>query len=179
MFTVSKEELKSENFFRLYNGAQQRIHAYLLMMVHNYTDAEDLLQETASILWEKFEEFDKSRSFAAWSIGIARNKALDLLKSRRRSRAFFKDGFYDEISEIEEAEHVNAHRRLKALRECIKKMSIPNQNLVRLRFEQGLPVKKISQKSGHSVDAIYKRLSRVYAALQECVSRTLAQWETV
>ena len=149
------------------------------MRVHNYTDAEDLLQETASILWEKFEEFDKSKSFAAWSIGIARNKALDLLKSKRSTRAFFKDGFYDDISKIEEVEHVNADQRFKALRDCVKKISIPNQELVHLRFEQGLTAKMISQKSGHSADAIYKRLSRVYSALQDCVSRTLAQWETL
>jgi len=176
---VSKKELKSEVFFRLYNSAQQRIYAYLLMMVHNHSDAEDLFQETASVLWEKFEEFDTSKSFAAWSIGIARNKALDLLRSRRTSRAFFSDEFYDEISKIEELESGNADQRLKALRNCIKKMSFQNQNIVRLRFENGVAVKNISQRSGESADKIYKRLSRIYSALRDCVNHTLAQWEAM
>ena len=76
---MAKKELKSEHFFRLYNAAQKRIYAYLLIMVHNHSDAEDLHQETASVLWERFDEFDKSKSFTAWAIGIARNKALDYL----------------------------------------------------------------------------------------------------
>jgi RNA polymerase sigma-70 factor (ECF subfamily) len=176
---VGKKEIKSESFFRLYNAAQQRIYAFLLMMVHNHSDAEDLLQETASILWEKFEEYDRSKSFGAWSVGIARNKALDLLKSKRSSRAFFNDKFYDEISKIEELESENAGQRLKALRVCIKKLSLPNQNFVHLRFEKGFPIKKMSQKSGHSADAIYKRLSRIYSALRDCVSRTLVQMEKI
>lgn len=176
---MAKKELKSALFFRLYNAAQQRIFAFLLMMVHNHSDAEDLLQETASILWERFEEFDKSKSFAAWSVGIARNKALDLLKSKRSSRAFFNDGFYDDIAKIEELQSANADQRSKALRGCIKKLSPQNQNLVHLRFEKGLAVKKISQKSEYSADAIYKRLSRIYSALRDCVRHTLVQWETM
>jgi RNA polymerase sigma-70 factor (ECF subfamily) len=179
MSGLERKEIKSETFFRLYNTAQQRIYAYLLMMVHNHNDAEDLLQETASILWEKFEEFDRSRSFAAWSVGIARNKALDFMKSKRRSRAFFNDDLYDDIAKIEESESGNADQRLKALRGCVKKLSPSNQELVSERFEKGTPAKNISQKSGHSADAIYKRLSRIYSALGDCVRRTLTQWETM
>ncbi|MBW1933643.1 MAG: sigma-70 family RNA polymerase sigma factor [Deltaproteobacteria bacterium] len=176
---MAEKELKSALFFRLYNATQQRIFAYLLMMVHNHTDAEDLLQETASILWERFEQFDKSKSFAAWSVGIARNKALDFLKSKRCSRASFNDSFYNDISKIEELQSANADQRLEALRGCIKKLSLKNQNLLHLRFEKGLTVKKMSQSSGHSADAIYKRLSRIYSALRDCVRHTLVQWETM
>ncbi len=172
---MAKKELKSELFFRLYNAAQQRTYAYLLMMVHNHTDAEDLLQETASILWERFDEYDRSKSFAAWAVGIARNKALDFLKTKRTSRAFFEDEFYEDISRIAELESENAEQRLKALRGCIKKMPPPHQKLIHLRFEKGVTVKKISHMSEYSVDAIYKRLSRIYSALRQCIHRTLTQ----
>lgn len=80
------KEIKSVRFFRLYNRAQKRLYSYLLMLVHNHSDAEDLLQETASVLWEQFHQFDKEGSFAAWAIGIARNKAFDFLRSKRGSR---------------------------------------------------------------------------------------------
>jgi len=176
---VAEKELKSDSFFRLYNAAQHRIYAYLLTMLHNHSDAEDLLQATASILWEQFEDFDKSKSFGAWAVGIARNKALDFMKSKRSTRAFFDDGFYDDISRIEEQESEKGDRRLKALRGCVKKLSPPNQELVHLRFGKGIAVKKISQKSEHSSEAIYKRLSRIYSALRDCVHNTLVQWETM
>lgn len=163
----------------MYNSAQQRIYAYLLMMVHNHNDAEDLLQETASILWEKFEEFDNTKSFAAWAVGIARNKALDFMKTKRMSRPFFSDELYESISRIEQSESANAEKRFKALNGCINKLPLKSQKLINQRFEKGVPVNKLSQKSGYSTDAIYKRLSRIYSALAECIRRTLAQWETM
>ena len=52
-----------------------------------------------------------------------------------------------------------------------------DQNIINLRFEKGISVKKISQISGYSVDAIYKRVSRIYGALRQCVNGTLIQWE--
>ena len=174
---MAKEELKSEYFFRLHNVAQRKVYAYLLIMVHNHSDAEDLLQETSSILWEKFDEFDKDKSFAAWAIGIARNKALDFLKSKRTTRAFFGDDFYRDISDIAKVESVNSDKRLKALRDCVKKLSVQNQKLVYLRFEKGIMAKRISQVSEYSADAIYKKLSRVYKALRNCIDLKLVQWE--
>lgn len=174
---MEEKEIKSVQFFRLYNGAQKRVYSYLLMLVHNHNDAEDLLQETASVLWEQFHKFDEQGSFAAWAVGIARNKALDFLKSKRTSRPLFDDDFYDGISKFAESESENTEKRFKALRNCMKKMSVGNQNLINLRFEKGIPVKKLSQVSGYSVDAIYKRISRIYGALRTCINGTLIQWE--
>jgi len=174
---MDKTEPKSVQFFRFYNGAQKRVYAYLLMMVHNHNDAEDLLQETASILWEQYDQFDKRGSFAAWAIGIARNKALDFLKHKRTSRPMFSDAFYEDISKFAETESKNTDRRLSALRNCLKRLSAENQKLIHLRFEKGIAVKKISQMSEYSADAIYKKISRIYSSLYHCINRTLVQWE--
>lgn len=176
---MDKKELKSVHFFRLYNSAQKRIYAYLLMLVHNHNDAEDLLQETASILWEQFDKYDKGESFAAWAVGIARNKALDFLKSKRMTRPLLNDDFYSDVSRLAESECHNTDNRLAALRNCIKKMSAQNQRLIHLRFEKGIPVKKISQMSEHSAEVIYKKMSRIYSALHHCINRILIQSEHV
>lgn len=174
---MDNKEPKSVQFFRLYNGAQKRVYAYLLMLVHNHNDAEDLLQETASVLWEQYHQYDPRGSFAAWAIGIARHKALDFLKQKRTSRPFLSDDFYDDISTLAEAESQNTDQRVKALRNCVKKLSSENQALLQLRFEKGIPVKRISQMSQHSADAIYKKISRIYSHLYSCIHRTLIQWE--
>ena len=176
---MDNKEPKSAQFFRLYNAAQKRVYAYLLMLVHNHNDAEDLLQETASILWEQYHQFDKNGSFAAWAIGIARNKALDFLKQKRTSRPLFEDEFYQEISAFAENESKNTDKRLNALRNCVKKLSADNQKLLNLRFEKGITIKRISQMSEHSADAIYKKISRIYSHLHNCIHRTLVQWEQV
>jgi RNA polymerase sigma-70 factor (ECF subfamily) len=74
-------------------------------------------------------------------------------------------------------ESADTDKRLKALRDCMKKMSLQNQQLIHLRFEKGNTVKKISQMSAYSADAIYKKLSRIYAVLQNCINQILIQGE--
>ncbi len=174
---MDNAEPKSVQFFRYYNGAQKRIYAYLLMMVHNYSDAEDLLQETASALWEQYEQFDPQRNFAAWAIGIARNKALDFLKQKRTTRPLFSDSFYEQMAVLAETESANVDRRLLALRRCLKRLSQDNQQLLRLRFEEGISIKKLSQNLPYSAEALYKKISRIYSTLYGCIHRTLLQGE--
>jgi RNA polymerase sigma-70 factor (ECF subfamily) len=174
---MDKQEPKSAQFFRYYNGAQKRIYAYLLMMVHNHNDAEDLLQETASILWEQYEQYNPRQSFAAWAIGIARNKALDFLKQKRSTRPMFSDTFYEEMSHLAETESQQMEQRLAALRTCLKRLSPDNQQLIRLRFEEGISIKKLSQNLPCSPEALYKKISRIYSALYQCIHRTLLQAE--
>ena len=48
-FIVAKKEPKSALFFRLYNAAQQRIFAYLLMMVHNHNDGSKRIADNALV----------------------------------------------------------------------------------------------------------------------------------
>ena len=49
-------------FFRHFMRNQKQFHAYILMMVHNYQDAEDLIQEAAIVMLEKFPEFQPDKS---------------------------------------------------------------------------------------------------------------------
>src|SRR5262249_35559801 len=70
---------------------QTRLYGYIHALVRDLNDADDLYQQTALILWKKFAEFDRSRSFFAWACGIARLEAASFLRSRSRQRLYFSD----------------------------------------------------------------------------------------
>ena len=42
---------------------QSRLYGYIHSLVRDLNDADDLYQQTALILWKKFAEFDRGRSF--------------------------------------------------------------------------------------------------------------------
>ena len=65
------ESSRFGHFIRCMSQNQKQIHAYILMMVHDYHNAEDLMQETAIILWQKFDDCVPGTSFAAWGIQVA------------------------------------------------------------------------------------------------------------
>jgi DNA-directed RNA polymerase specialized sigma24 family protein len=55
----SKEDL----FASFFSANQQRIFGYILGLVRNTSDAQDVLQQTAVTAWQKFSVFDVSTDF--------------------------------------------------------------------------------------------------------------------
>ena len=60
------------DFGRLFVQHEARIYGYIRSLVVHRADAEDLLQETASMLWQKFHEFQPGSNFLAWAMSVAR-----------------------------------------------------------------------------------------------------------
>ncbi len=62
---------------------QNRIYRYLLRLVRQPADADDLFQQTWLRVAEKIRSFDTSRDFDAWLFTLARNLAFDHLRRVR------------------------------------------------------------------------------------------------
>src|ERR1700761_1535557 len=74
-----------EEFSALYDGCAQWLYSYLLSLLRRRDDAEEVLQQTAQLLWEKFEHYHRGTEFRAWACRVAHFKALEFRqKSRRR-----------------------------------------------------------------------------------------------
>ena len=64
-------------------------------------------------------------------------------------------------------------RRKKLLGVCIEKLPKKDQQLVNLRYERQLTIERTAESCGRTVQAVYKALSRLRAALFDCVDRAL------
>src|ERR1700683_5631653 len=62
---------------------QNRLYRYLLRLVRDSADAEDLFQQTWIRVAEQIRRYDSSRNFDAWLFTLARNLAIDHLRRRR------------------------------------------------------------------------------------------------
>lgn len=71
----------ARQFVQLWTRAQPEVRRYVLMLVPRAADAEDVVQETATGLWEKFEQYDPAQPFVAWAIRFAH---LEVPKWRQR-----------------------------------------------------------------------------------------------
>ncbi len=165
---------KDLNFFGLYNSIHGRLYSYIMMMVHNRTVSEDLLQETAAIMWEKFDEFQEGTNFSAWAFTIARNKIFEYLRDNQKTKKLFKNEFYDTLSHIAEDSSNDYLSRINALDDCLKKLDRSDQKLIRLRYKNNVSIKELSLKTGKSISALYLHVSRIMGLLRICISTTLA-----
>jgi RNA polymerase sigma factor (sigma-70 family) len=80
-------------FVRLYALNSRRIYAYLLTLLPNWADAEDVFQDVSAVLWEKFSEFTPGTDFGAWAFRIAHFKAL-----KRRSQNSARSKLFSELA---------------------------------------------------------------------------------
>ena len=119
---MKEEEAKKKKFFELYNKVQISLYCYLIAVVRNSSDADDLLQDTAIVLWDKFEQFQEGTNFKAWAFKIATNKARDYMRKNSNQKFFLCDDFYESVSQQAQNEVNNTVERYEALQFCIKKL---------------------------------------------------------
>lgn len=168
---------KSNLFFSLYSSVHGRLLAYITMMVHNPAVAEDLLQETSVIMWEKFDAFEEGTNFAAWAVAIARNKTLEYLRENRKTKKLFRCEFYEAVSHVAEEATADYSQRIKLLEHCFEKLKPGDRQLITLRYKNNIPIKEISLQIGKPISTLYLHLSKVLGLLRMCISQSLAKQE--
>jgi RNA polymerase sigma-70 factor, ECF subfamily len=168
---------KSKVFLRLFLQNERRLYAYILTLLPNRADADDVLQEASLVMWDKFDEHTPPDDFAAWGCRIAYFKVLDFYKKCQRSRVKFSQAMLERVAEtaIEQTGVLQLDARRDALAGCIEKLSARDRDLLSRRFTPGATTQSTSEQVGRSVDAVYKALARVRQALFECVQRALAR----
>jgi RNA polymerase sigma factor (sigma-70 family) len=108
------------DFLKLLLAHQDDLQAFLASVVRNAHDRDDVFQETVLTLWDKFPEYDPTRSFGAWARGIAVNKVL---QHRGRSGAVPSPFSPQAIAAIVDAfdrEAAMGSDAVDALDECMK-----------------------------------------------------------
>src|SRR5258708_34106656 len=71
-------------FMTLFLRHQAEVKAFIGSLVRDRHGRDDLLQEVALILWEKFPLYDPARSFGAWARGIAAKQVMQRWEKTRR-----------------------------------------------------------------------------------------------
>ena len=85
-------------FIRLMTKYERMVYGYILSLVPNWADADEILQETNIRLWEEFEKFQLGTNFAAWAIRVAHFQVLTWRKKASRSRLVFDQRVVDSLA---------------------------------------------------------------------------------
>lgn len=161
-------------FVRLLTQNERRVYGYILSMVVDWNDADDILQETNVRLWEEFGRFEPGTNFAAWAIRVAHYQVLTWRKRRDRSRLVFSEEaialLADEPSAGEDADGV----RRAALAECMKQLSVKNRDLLTRCYSGVGGIRDLAGALGRTTEAVYKMLQRVRHSLHRCIEKRLA-----
>jgi RNA polymerase sigma-70 factor, ECF subfamily len=163
-------------FLCLFLQNDRRVYAYILTLLPNRADADDVLQEASLVMWDKFDEHHPPDDFAAWGCRIAYYKVLEFRKRCHRSRVLFSQELLERLAEtaIEQAGALQLDERQQALRTCIDKLPARDRDLLARRLAPDATTQSTAAEVGRSVDAVYKALSKIRQTLFNCISRTVS-----
>src|SRR5258707_7025824 len=119
-----------QRFLSLFLRSEREIFRYVAVLVPNVTDAEDIVQQTAMALWEKFDAYDPSQPFTPWACRFALNKARQWIESRHRWQALLEHGFAEELAQRRQELQPELELRLKHLEGSLGKLPDGQRSLV-------------------------------------------------
>lgn len=166
-------------FIKLYLANERRIYGYVRALIPNWSDVDDIIQETASVMWSKFAEFEKGTNFPAWALKIAHYQVLNYYKLMKNNRMYFSPHTIDSLSDKIASNNPNTDERLTILRKCLQKLQAHEYSLIRMRYEPGSSTKTVSQQTGKELHVLYRLFNKIHAKLLMCIRRTLAEREAI
>lgn len=159
----------------LYDLHSSTLYALLLKILGDRSDAQEILQETFVTAWRRAADFDPSRgSEIAWLVSIARNRAIDRLRSRNL-RAVREDEAGREIpiagpsvvsSGDAEKDAMIAQLRTR-MRSALAELPEAQRSALELAYFQGLSQSEIAEKLGEPLGTIKTRTQLAMKKLRE------------
>jgi RNA polymerase sigma-70 factor (ECF subfamily) len=174
----SEEELRAQ-FDWFYRAHQTSIRTFIRSLVPSVPDADEVQQEVALVLWQKFSQFDVTRDFRAWAFGIARLKALSFFRDRSRDRHVFNDELLLKLAEEAEERESRHQRQREALEFCLRKLPDAQRDLLLSAYTKGNRIDEIALSRSQTPMALYKILHRMRQLLLECTQRALTEHDCV
>jgi RNA polymerase sigma-70 factor (ECF subfamily) len=158
-----------QRFLSLFLRSEREVFRYVAALVPNVADAEDIVQQTALALWEKFDAYDPNQPFTPWACRFALNKAKQWIERRQRWQALLENGLAEELARRREELRPELETRLRHLEDCLAKLPDEQRSLVEGYYYRREGVEKLAENAGRTVAATYKTLQRIRHALLLCV----------
>lgn len=165
---------RTRRFIALLTKHEQHVKRYILLLVPNLADAEQIAQETSVRLWEQFDEYDPAvAGFVVWARSIAYFQVLTFRKKAGRERVVFNSELVDALSDRVTVRSERLADREEALIDCLNKIPEHGREIIRLYYFVGMKLRAAAEQLGRSVAATEKAVVRIRRLLHDCVEDTL------
>jgi RNA polymerase sigma-70 factor (ECF subfamily) len=161
---VARTANGDESAFRLlYERLAERVFRYAFSLLHNRHLAEEVAQETMVVVWRQAGKFEGRSKVSTWVFGIARFRALDLLRKEQRGARVPEPT----LAEPDPAPAI--HDRERALG-AIKTLPEEQREVVFLTFYEGLSYSEIAGMLGIPEGTVKSRMYYARRALAEALT---------
>lgn len=166
---------RQEEFVVLLNEFHGLLLRYVMSLVANRHDAEDVLQRASLVMWRRFGTFESGTDFVAWATTVAFYEVRNFYRVTGRSKLEFDDELMQTLA-AERVEHVHHWSlRTEALEHCTQKLDAASRELVERIYTDGTQAVEVARQQGCEPKTIYNKLNFIRRALAECVQRRMTE----
>ena len=157
-------------FERLFSQCDVDLQAFVFTLLPHWSDAEDIVQRTRIVLWQKFAQFRPGSSFRAWALQVARFEVSNFRRTQRSDRLCFDDQLVDSLAEARSSITDELDRRRAVLDDCVRKLRASDRQIIRHCYgHKSTTTKEAADRLHRPVNTLYKALNRIRRTLMECV----------
>lgn len=164
-----------ERFTALLVASQPTIMGFIRSLLPQSDVAEDVLQRTCLVAWQKFDQFDETTKFSTWACRIAYLEVKNVLRTRQRDRHVFSDAVMQALAHEAASDSDRLADERRALEQCMQVLSGDERELLRQCYAQGAKVTDLATQLNRSANSLYKQLNRVRRRLLACITRRLQE----
>lgn len=164
--------MNTEEVIANFSKEYRRLWAMAYSVCRDHHLCDDILQEVSITLMKKADDFDSSKAFLPWAIGITRIQALRFSQKRYLDKLNLSAESLDIIeSQICENYHDDIlESRLESLKACLSKVSGENYQILKMKYIKGESARSIAKIIGRSETATHSLLQRLRMSLQKCIN---------
>jgi RNA polymerase sigma factor (sigma-70 family) len=158
----------------VYDETAAKLFGVCLRILNDRSEAEDVLQEVYLNIWRKAAGFDEGRaSPISWLVAIARNRAIDRVRSAAVARL---SAPIEEAAELPDpsplaAEAVETAQENRKLHSCLEQLETRQQAAIRAAYIEGLTYEELAQRTNVPLGTMKSWIRRGLAKLKACLER--------
>lgn len=151
----------------LYARHSTRVYRFLVRLVRDAGNAEDLMSDVFFDVWQGAARFEGRASVTTWVLSIARFKALSSLRRKRPDA--LEPEFAEAIEDESDTPEITLQKVSKAdaLRRCLAGLSAEHREVVDLVYYHEQSVEEVAEILGIPANTVKTRLFYARKRLSE------------
>jgi RNA polymerase sigma-70 factor (ECF subfamily) len=171
MYVLNADNKQNGQDITFYDRYSQLIYSYIRRQVNNTQDAEDVLLEVfmAALATKNLAQLDEKKQ-VAWLQRVARNKIIDRYRKHSHAIMLPLEAIQERQDEkLTPEQHLMQQETYKHLHKTLNKLSAQQQQVIYLRFVEGLRFAEIGTIVNKSEVSVRTMVSRLLQRLRSCV----------
>jgi RNA polymerase sigma-70 factor (ECF subfamily) len=160
----------------LYDRHSRLLYALILRILRDRSEAEEVLQEVFLIVWNRVESYDAALgSPQAWLVGIARNRAIDRLRSNTSRARALGVMTAAPLSGADPEASASLGELQRAVARALDAIPRSQRELIEEAYFQGLTQSELAERHGLPLGTVKTRIRSGLLTLRRQLSQVAAE----